>query len=95
MKTYLEKVKESQGIIKAEREKLKKGRKELTKGYGANVKRFRERANLSREDLADYTGLSKSMIAALESGKQTGSLESFLLICQVLEVDPNTMIRID
>lgn len=95
MRTYLEKIKESQEIIRVEKEKLKKGRKGLTKGYGGNLKKFRDRASLTVQELADYTGLSKSMLNAIESGKQTGSLESFLIICQVLEVDPNTMLRVE
>ena len=95
MKTYLDKIKESQVIIKRELENLKSSRKGLIAGYAGNLKKFRERAKLSQQELADYTGLSRSTIVAIELGKQTGSLEVFLIICKVLEVDPNSMIRIE
>ena len=55
---------------------------------GANpVKTYREYRNLTQEDLAKKTKLSRAYIAQIETGKKNGSIESMKKIAKALNVD--------
>jgi transcriptional regulator with XRE-family HTH domain len=53
---------------------------------GENVRSIRERAGLSRDDLAARVGISKTSIAQFEGGYQRLPLETIYLIAYALSV---------
>ena len=53
-------------------------------------------AGLSQNELADFAGLSRSYIAAVEAGKTGFSGDAIFLICDVLKTSPaDLMAQID
>ncbi len=60
------------------------------------LEKARKDADLSQNELADFAGLSRSYIAAVEAGKTGFSGDALFLICDVLNVPPADVIaRID
>lgn len=53
---------------------------------GNNLELQRGRANMTQEDLAHMSGLSKTTIHNIESGKAVPSLVSALMICRALKL---------
>jgi transcriptional regulator with XRE-family HTH domain len=52
---------------------------------GANLRRFRERAELAQEALAEKAGVPRGTIAKLETGKQSNAeLDTLQALCGVL-----------
>lgn len=60
-----------------------------------NVKLFREKKNLSREQLADQILVSKQMIKSIERGVFLPSIIAALEIAAALEVDVNELFSLD
>ncbi|HRM51179.1 MAG TPA: helix-turn-helix transcriptional regulator, partial [Acinetobacter johnsonii] len=52
-----------------------------------NVRHYRSLKGLSQQQLADLAGLSRRMVAGVESGQDNISLAKLSLIADVLEVD--------
>lgn len=92
MEDYLNEIRKSQAAIKAAKENIKRTRRGLAKNYGGNVKKYRKKAGLTQQDLADSVGLSRPMIIAIERGDHIGSLDSFLMLSKILNIDLNTLI---
>ena len=58
--------------------------KELIQLWGLKLKELRLEKNISQEDLANKTGMSRSSIAAIEGGRNFSAL-SLISILRVLE----------
>ena len=56
------------------------------------LKKFRTDAGLSQNELADFAGLSRSYIAAVEGGKSGFSGDALFLIAGVLKISPAELI---
>ena len=65
----------------------------LQKRFGDILRRLRVERKLSQEDLAFHSGLSRTYIAYLESGKYKPTLESLIKLAQGLEMKPSEIIR--
>jgi len=59
-----------------------------------NIKTFRKIANISQEDLAEKTGLTRNYLALIESGKRQPSLSTLRRISKVLKV-PVSILTMD
>jgi len=64
----------------------------LDKAIGQNIKRIRSEHNLSMDQVAELTGVSKSMIARIESGASTPTVTTLWKICNGLKVSFSTML---
>lgn len=56
------------------------------------LRRHRDAAGLSQQELADQVGISKSYISSLELGYRAPSLNLLVKIAQTLEVNPGRMV---
>lgn len=64
----------------------------LDKTIGQNMKRIRGQHGLSMDQVAALTGVSKSMIARIESGASTPTVTTLWKICNGLKVSFSTML---
>lgn len=70
-------------------------RKELTEEqkFGIRLQKCREAKSITQKELADYCGLSKNYISALERGVNKMNVFTLLKCCELLEVTPNTLLN--
>jgi len=59
---------------------------DIVKVFGTNVKKYRKRANLSQEKLAEICGLHRTYISAVECFRRSISLENIQRIANALSV---------
>ena len=59
----------------------------------SNTKFFRERANLSQEALAEKLNLSREFINRVENRKESFSLQSFLALAVILNINPEDFFK--
>lgn len=59
---------------------------------GRNIRKFRQMQKLRQEDLAEKAGLSVNYIGALERGEKYPSLETFIVIANVLNVTSDMLL---
>ncbi|MBP7716102.1 MAG: helix-turn-helix transcriptional regulator [Methanoregulaceae archaeon] len=59
--------------------------------FGAIIKEYRERNDISQEILAKRTGLDRSYLSHIEMGKQSPTLSTILKIAAGLHVKPSTL----
>lgn len=64
----------------------------IDKAIGKNIKRIRTSYSLSMDQVAELTGVSKSMIARIESGASTPTVTTLWKICNGLKVSFSTML---
>ena len=58
---------------------------------GMQIKKFREAAGLSQEQLADASGIKLGTLRSWEQGKATVKLSDACLLCNVLGCTPNDL----
>ena len=58
----------------------------------AVIRRYRDAAGMSQQELADQVGISKSYISSLELGYRAPSLNLLVKIAQALGVAPGEMV---
>ena len=56
------------------------------------LRRYRDLAGLSQQELADSIGVSKGFISALEGGRSVLSIDRLLQIAEALRIRPGVMI---
>ena len=59
---------------------------------GRNIQAARKQKNISREELAEKSGLSAKFIGNIERGEKAVSLDSFVCIANVLGVSADTLL---
>lgn len=59
---------------------------------GRNIQAARKQLNMSREELAEKSGLSTKFIGNIERGEKAVSLDSFVCIANVLGVSADTLL---
>ena len=64
----------------------------LQEATAITLKKIRTDAGLSHSELADFAGLSRSYIAAVEAGKSGFSGDALFLIADVLKIAPADII---
>ncbi len=60
--------------------------------FSINLKRLREQANLTQEELSIKTGLSKSTISMYERGERFPSEQILELLADIFNVDMNVLL---
>jgi transcriptional regulator with XRE-family HTH domain len=66
---------------------------DLTIEFGRNLFMERRRACLSQEALAQRTGLHRTAIGLLESGRREPRLSTLLKLSEALEVEPQRLLE--
>jgi transcriptional regulator with XRE-family HTH domain len=56
------------------------------------IKRYRNKARLSQQALADSIGVSKGFISALEGGRSVPNLDMLILLAEALGVSPGQLV---
>lgn len=56
------------------------------------IRRYRDAAGLSQQQLADYVDVSKGFVSALEGGRSVPSLAMLLTIAEACRVRPGEML---
>ena len=59
-----------------------------------NIRAERVRAGMTQLDMAKRLGMSVTAYNLKESGKRQFSLDEFILICEILDTDPDTLLAI-
>ena len=71
---------------------MKTNRKKLA-GVGVALREFRQKAELSQDELADRMDVSTPYISMLESGKRYPSIETLIRIALALKVSPGDILN--
>jgi transcriptional regulator with XRE-family HTH domain len=61
--------------------------------FGKVVRRLRERAGLSQEDLADLAGIHRTYIGGIERGERNPTLVTIHKLAQALGVAPKELLE--
>lgn len=56
------------------------------------IRKYRDAAGLSQQELADYADVSKGFVSALEGGRSVPNLEMLLSIAKACGVRPGEML---
>ena len=60
--------------------------------FAEQLQRFRRKAGMSQEDLAEKIDVSRQTLSKWEQGQSSPDLERFAKLCDVLHVSPNELI---
>ena len=60
----------------------------VSRAFGRNLTRFRERAGLSQEGAADRAGLHRTHVAMIEEGKRLPRLDTIVKLSCAVGVEP-------
>jgi transcriptional regulator with XRE-family HTH domain len=60
---------------------------DIIKVFASNVRKYRVKANLSQEKLADECGMHRTYISAIERCRRSISLENIQRIADALKID--------
>ena len=62
--------------------------KELKQIYTKNIKKLREKNNITQSTLAEKIGITDKYLSAIETGSKWGSFETLVSIANALQVEP-------
>ncbi|MBP1155206.1 MULTISPECIES: helix-turn-helix transcriptional regulator [unclassified Paenibacillus] len=65
----------------------------LEEAYGKLLKEYRQKKNLSQEQLAFESGLDRTYISMLERGKRQPSLSTIFSIAKSLNIKPSEFLE--
>lgn len=68
-------------------------RKEILKTIGKNVKSIRLSKGITQEAMAEKLNKSTNFVSLLEKGSSGASLQTLVDICNILEVDANSIFK--
>jgi len=62
--------------------------------FGRILQEERKAKNISQEKLAKLTGLDRTAISLIETGKRSPTFSTILKMCSALEVDPSALFSV-
>ncbi len=65
----------------------------LYEDLGRRIKQQRLLAEMTQEKLAEKAGISLSFLGHIERGTRKASLDTFVKLCNALEVSPNLLLQ--
>jgi len=68
------------------------GRKDLNVLVGANIKREREKAGFTQDQLSELLGIGSKSLSSIERGVVGVSLATLLRICDILHISANVLL---
>ena len=63
------------------------------KDLGSRIRAVRRQQSMTQEHLAEKVGISASFLGHIERGTRVASLETLVLLCNVLNVTPEYLLR--
>ena len=69
--------------------------KEFNKRFGERIKFYRNKMNLTQEQLAEKINLQPSTLSYIENGKNNISYMKLAPLCQALEIEPYQLFVFD
>lgn len=66
---------------------------EIRRTIGANIRELRLAAQLSQEDFAEKTGISRNTIVRIEWGRTSLTIEHLVDIAEALKTAPSTLLE--
>ena len=63
------------------------------KDIGIRIRALRRSAGYTQEELAEKVGISASFMGHIERGSRIASLDTFVLLCNVLKTTPNHLLE--
>ncbi len=69
-------------------------KKQAYRTFGQNVRRLREKAGWTQEELAWCMGIHKSSVSHYERDQRDPQLSTVIEFCRVLGVKPNVLIHL-
>jgi len=67
----------------------------ILKIIGSNIKRYRTVLGLSQEKLAEFAGLHRTYVGAVERGERNISAKNIAKIAETLGVEPYRLMKIE
>ncbi|NBO55078.1 MAG: XRE family transcriptional regulator [Actinobacteria bacterium] len=64
----------------------------ITAVIARRLKAEREKKNLSQTALADRAGVDRKTVHRIEHGHFSPNMETFILLCDALKLDPNALL---
>lgn len=64
-----------------------------SKAFGTRIQLYRVRGKMTQKELAEKLGCTSQHISAIERGVKTPTLETFVVLCNVLQVQPNLLLQ--
>ena len=74
---------------------MKDCQKKLYHEIGEHIRKSRQEARISQEELAEYAGISGSYISDIEAGKRNFSVDVLMKIAEALQVSTDWILRAD
>lgn len=66
---------------------------ELADAFGSVLKKYRTKANLTQEKLAEHCKIERTFISMLERGERRPSLSMVFELANVLKVSPTRIVK--
>lgn len=66
--------------------------KEMNKKLGDVISRYRQKAKLSQEEMADYAGIHRTYVSQIERGLKSPTLIVLINIAKALNVKASTIL---
>jgi transcriptional regulator with XRE-family HTH domain len=60
---------------------------------GIHIRQLREKKNMSQQDLADDSGITKSQIARIERAQINTTVKTLIKISNALEIEPKEILN--
>jgi transcriptional regulator with XRE-family HTH domain len=60
---------------------------------GIHIRKLREKKNMSQQDLANDSGVTKSQIARIERAQINTTIRTLVKIANALEIEPNVLLN--
>jgi len=64
----------------------------ITEVIARRLKAEREKVNLSQTALADRAGIDRKTVHRIENGHFSPNMETFVLLCNALKLEPNALL---
>ena len=65
---------------------------EKNRRIGGRLKYYRQKHNITQDEMAEFVGMSKSQISAIERGQSKASVEILLGYCKKLNLTPDDIL---
>ena len=89
----MNKIKDLTAKVKELKKEIEKGRVSFLNPIAKSIKNRRKDLGLNQEKLAELTGLSRTQITNIELGNSYPSMKNFIMLCLMLDITPNEMLR--
>lgn len=67
-------------------------KKNINLEYGKILREYRNKNNLTQEEVSELSGLATRYISQIERGEAKGSIDTLLTFCEVYKITPNDVL---